>query len=46
MLKRAGAGQDERQGRTSSTPLNTVFQEVLGWCMDVAGPGQSPEEAK
>lgn len=44
MLKQAGLVQDERQGQSIIYSLNTtVFQEVLGWCMDVAGPDRTPD---
>lgn len=44
MLKQAGLVQDERQGQNIIYSLNTtVFQEVLGWCLDVTGPGRSPD---
>jgi DNA-binding transcriptional ArsR family regulator len=44
MLKQAGLVQDERQGQNIIYSLNTtVFQEVLGWCLDVAGLEQPPE---
>ena len=44
MLKQAGLVQDERQGQNIIYSLNTtVFQEVLGWCLDVAEPGRHPD---
>jgi DNA-binding transcriptional ArsR family regulator len=47
MLKQAGLVQDERQGQNIIYSLNTtVFQEVLGWCMDVAGPDLTPDGGK